>query len=175
MSHDVMLGWQAKVSAIRLALACDLRLCNAGLAHKHIETERSLHKAIHSSRSELHAEGSFTVTLAEHVNVNEQQHESLKRLVRIAQRTIEVGSAPDVSASACHSCCEANPVSKVVDLLTDLQAKITKEGEAELKAFEEYTKWCDDTTQELGAELALLQKACIPSARLGWIALYVTI
>mmetsp|Transcript_15085 Transcript_15085/g.33944 ORF Transcript_15085/g.33944 Transcript_15085/m.33944 type:complete len:698 (-) Transcript_15085:39-2132(-) len=59
------------------------------------------------------------------------------------------------------SAMQANPVSKVVDLLTDLQAKITKEGEAELKAFEEYTKWCDDTTQELGFEIktASSQKA----------------
>mmetsp|Transcript_44968 Transcript_44968/g.104032 ORF Transcript_44968/g.104032 Transcript_44968/m.104032 type:complete len:699 (-) Transcript_44968:38-2134(-) len=48
---------------------------------------------------------------------------------------------------------ELNPVQKVVTLLQDLSAKITKEGEAELKAFKEYTKWCDDTTQELGFEI----------------------
>mmetsp|Transcript_29933 Transcript_29933/g.69032 ORF Transcript_29933/g.69032 Transcript_29933/m.69032 type:complete len:704 (+) Transcript_29933:89-2200(+) len=45
------------------------------------------------------------------------------------------------------------PVQKVVTLLQDLSAKVTKEGEAELKAFKEYTKWCDDTTQELGFEI----------------------
>jgi len=64
-------------------------------------------------------------------------------------------------ATAHATAMQANPVAKVMDLLTDLEAKITKEGEAELKAFKEYTKWCEDTTAELGFEIktATSQKA----------------
>mmetsp|Transcript_48407 Transcript_48407/g.89157 ORF Transcript_48407/g.89157 Transcript_48407/m.89157 type:complete len:699 (+) Transcript_48407:76-2172(+) len=51
------------------------------------------------------------------------------------------------------SAVELTPVQKVVTLLQDLSAKVTKEGEAEVKAFKEYTKWCDDTVQELGFEI----------------------
>mmetsp|Transcript_14845 Transcript_14845/g.34970 ORF Transcript_14845/g.34970 Transcript_14845/m.34970 type:complete len:696 (-) Transcript_14845:57-2144(-) len=46
-----------------------------------------------------------------------------------------------------------NPVQKVITLLQTLEGKITKEGEAEVKAFKEYTKWCEDTEQELGFEI----------------------
>merc|ERR1719502_103275 len=37
-----------------------------------------------------------------------------------------------------------NPLSKVLELMDSLSAKITKEGEAEAKAFKEYFEWCDD-------------------------------
>ena len=48
---------------------------------------------------------------------------------------------------------QVNPLGEVVDLLTDLSAKVTKEGEAESQAFKEYTEWCDDTTTEKGFEI----------------------
>merc|ERR1719301_104626 len=35
-----------------------------------------------------------------------------------------------------------NPVSKVVELLKGLQAKIVADGEKENKAFDEYVDWC---------------------------------
>jgi len=35
-----------------------------------------------------------------------------------------------------------NPVQKVVELLTDLEAKVIKDGEVEQKAYEEYVEWC---------------------------------
>merc|ERR1719399_1167229 len=38
----------------------------------------------------------------------------------------------------------ANPLSKVMELMDSLTAKITKEGEAEAKAYKEYVEWCDD-------------------------------
>jgi len=37
-----------------------------------------------------------------------------------------------------------NPIEKVVQLMDDLKAKITKEGEVEAKAFKEFVEWCDD-------------------------------
>jgi len=37
-----------------------------------------------------------------------------------------------------------NPLGKVVELLDSLYAKVAAEGEAEQKAFVEYTNWCDD-------------------------------
>merc|ERR1719191_2680801 len=42
---------------------------------------------------------------------------------------------------------DTNPLAKVIELLDGLAAKITKEGEAEQKAFEEYIEWCDDYTK----------------------------
>jgi len=41
----------------------------------------------------------------------------------------------------------ANPLGIVLSLLDELQAKIVKEGEAEVKAFKEFFEWCDDTSK----------------------------
>jgi len=40
-----------------------------------------------------------------------------------------------------------NPLGKVIQLINDLEAKIIKEGEAEAKAYEEYTEFCDDSAK----------------------------
>lgn len=48
---------------------------------------------------------------------------------------------------------ETNPLGKVLDLLAELTAKITKEGEAEAKAYKEYFAWCDDTSKNAGFEI----------------------
>merc|ERR1719414_2535731 len=40
-----------------------------------------------------------------------------------------------------------NPLGTVIELLDSLAAKVTADGEAEEKAFHEYTEWCDDTTK----------------------------
>jgi chromosome segregation ATPase len=37
----------------------------------------------------------------------------------------------------------SNPVQKVIELLTQLEGKVIKDGEAEQKAFEEYAEWCE--------------------------------
>jgi len=44
----------------------------------------------------------------------------------------------------------ANPLGKVLELMDTLAAKVTKEGEAEAKAYGEYMEWCDDTKKETG-------------------------
>jgi len=48
---------------------------------------------------------------------------------------------------------EANPLSKVIELMDALAAKVTKEGEAEAKAFKEYVEWCDDAAANLANEI----------------------
>jgi len=48
---------------------------------------------------------------------------------------------------------EANPLSKVIELMDALTAKVTAEGEAEAKAFKEYVEWCDDAAANLANEI----------------------
>merc|ERR1719171_3364215 len=42
---------------------------------------------------------------------------------------------------------DTNPLSKVIELIDSLTAKIIGEGEAELKAYKEYVEWCDDMSK----------------------------
>jgi len=42
---------------------------------------------------------------------------------------------------------KTNPMSKVIQLIDDLSAKITREGEAEAAAYKEYFEWCDSTAK----------------------------
>merc|ERR1719498_1981135 len=44
----------------------------------------------------------------------------------------------------------ANPISKVIELLSALEAKIMKDGENEEKAYKDYFEWCDDAAKEKG-------------------------
>merc|ERR1719265_3105445 len=46
-----------------------------------------------------------------------------------------------------------NPVQKVVQLLAELEAKVQKAGEAEEKAFKEYSDWCEDASRNAGFEI----------------------
>jgi len=48
---------------------------------------------------------------------------------------------------------DANPLSKVYDLMDELVAKINAEGEAEAKAYKEYFAWCDDMAKNAGFEI----------------------
>jgi chromosome segregation ATPase len=46
------------------------------------------------------------------------------------------------------SATKAEPLGQVVALLTDLSAKVVKEGEASQKSYEEYFEWCDDVSKD---------------------------
>merc|ERR1719281_1897505 len=46
-----------------------------------------------------------------------------------------------------------DPLGKVLQLMADLTAKITKEGEEEAKAFSEYVEWCDNAAANLHYEI----------------------
>jgi len=47
----------------------------------------------------------------------------------------------------------ADPLGKVYELMSTLQAKITAEGEAEAKAFSDYVEWCDNAAANLRNEI----------------------
>jgi len=47
----------------------------------------------------------------------------------------------------------ANPLSKTIELLDSLSAKISAEGEAESKAYKEYVEWCDNAASNLKYEI----------------------
>merc|ERR1719310_2206825 len=68
--------------------------------------------------------------------------------------------APAVEATA-------NPVSKVLQMLSDLQAKIIKEGEDAQKIYDEFAEACEDQSKDLGFAIKTLkaevaeQTACV--------------
>jgi len=43
---------------------------------------------------------------------------------------------------------QVNPIQKVIQLLSELEAKLIKEGEAEQKAYEEFVEWCDSGARD---------------------------
>jgi peptidoglycan hydrolase CwlO-like protein len=56
---------------------------------------------------------------------------------------------------------QSNPLGKVFELMTSLEAKIVAEGEAEAKSFKEFFAWCDDTSKNVNNNIktATKQKA----------------
>jgi len=59
-----------------------------------------------------------------------------------------VGAAPAQAAID-----SQNPLGKVLELLDSLYAKVASEGDAEQKAFVEYTNWCDDAASNKRNEI----------------------
>merc|ERR1719159_855953 len=47
----------------------------------------------------------------------------------------------------------SSPVSKVLEMLSGLQAKIIAEGKDAQKAYDEFSEWCEDRSKELGFEI----------------------
>merc|ERR1719316_1500990 len=56
-------------------------------------------------------------------------------------------AATSVSAAA------TNPIGKVLELLSNLEAKITAEGEEAQKMHDEMTAWCHDREMNLGFDI----------------------
>merc|ERR1719335_1456220 len=48
---------------------------------------------------------------------------------------------------------EANPIEKIVQMISDLQAKVIGEGEEAQKTYDEFSEWCEDRSTELGFEI----------------------
>merc|ERR1719436_2075129 len=48
---------------------------------------------------------------------------------------------------------QTNPLSKVISLMDELTAKITKEGEAEAKAYKDFFEWCDEFSRNKQFEI----------------------
>jgi len=48
---------------------------------------------------------------------------------------------------------QANPIGKVLQLMSDLQAKILKEGEGAQKVYSEFAEWCEEQSKQLSFEI----------------------
>jgi len=48
---------------------------------------------------------------------------------------------------------DTNPMAKVLELMDDCAAKVTKDGEAEAKAYKEFFEWCDDASKNTQFEI----------------------
>jgi len=48
---------------------------------------------------------------------------------------------------------EVNPIEKVIQMMSDLSAKIIGEGEECQKTYETYSEWCEDRSKEVGFEI----------------------
>merc|ERR1719271_783617 len=48
---------------------------------------------------------------------------------------------------------EANPIEKIIQMISDLQAKVIGEGEDAQKEYDEYAEWCEDRSTQLGFEI----------------------
>merc|ERR1719498_625585 len=46
-----------------------------------------------------------------------------------------------------------NPIEKIVQMISDLQAKVIGEGEQAQKEYDEYAEWCEDRSTNLGFEI----------------------
>merc|ERR1719174_1539404 len=48
---------------------------------------------------------------------------------------------------------QANPIEKIIEMISDLQAKVISEGEDAQKTYDEYAEWCEDRSTQLGFEI----------------------
>merc|ERR1719454_1781827 len=48
---------------------------------------------------------------------------------------------------------QANPIEKIVQMISDLQSKVIGEGEEAQKAYDEYAEWCEDRSTQVGFEI----------------------
>merc|ERR1719390_59290 len=51
------------------------------------------------------------------------------------------------------SASQGNPIEKILEMISDLQAKVIGEGEDAQKAYDEYSEWCEDRSTQLGFEI----------------------
>merc|ERR1719316_524449 len=61
-----------------------------------------------------------------------------------------VCTAPFAQAGSSSNQAETNPVEKVIEMLSDLQQKIIREGEAAQKLYDEFAEWCEEESKNLG-------------------------
>merc|ERR1719267_481762 len=45
---------------------------------------------------------------------------------------------------------QANPIEKVIEMMSDLQQKIIGEGQAAQKVYDEFAEWCEEESKSLG-------------------------
>merc|ERR1719160_2073999 len=62
-------------------------------------------------------------------------------------------TAPLTQASALSFAGGVSPIEKIIEMMSDLQQKIIKEGEAAQKVFAEFNEWCEEENRNLGFEI----------------------
>eukprot|EP00429_Kryptoperidinium_foliaceum_P015088 CAMPEP_0176037292 /NCGR_PEP_ID=MMETSP0120_2-20121206/18474_1 /TAXON_ID=160619 /ORGANISM="Kryptoperidinium foliaceum, Strain CCMP 1326" /LENGTH=641 /DNA_ID=CAMNT_0017370681 /DNA_START=79 /DNA_END=2000 /DNA_ORIENTATION=+ len=68
-------------------------------------------------------------------------------LTRVIATVVAAASAASAIAG------QASPVGKAIQLLSDLQAKIVKEGEDAQKVYSEFAEWCEERSKQLSFEI----------------------
>jgi len=63
--------------------------------------------------------------------------------------TLLLVSTPCADAGMTFESIQTNPVAKVIEMLSDLQQKIIKEGEVSQKAYDEFSEWCEEESKNL--------------------------
>merc|ERR1719207_258547 len=58
-----------------------------------------------------------------------------------------------IAATASAATTQANPIEKIVQMISDLQAKVIGEGKDAQKEYDEYAEWCEDRSTNLGFEI----------------------
>merc|ERR1719160_983941 len=58
-----------------------------------------------------------------------------------------------VQSSALSTQDQTNPIEKVIQMMSDLQQKIIKEGEAAQKLYDEFAEWCEEESKNLQFEI----------------------
>merc|ERR1719420_180766 len=48
---------------------------------------------------------------------------------------------------------QMSPIEKIIDMISDLQAKVISEGTDAQKTYDEYAEWCEDRSMKLGFEI----------------------
>merc|ERR1719156_436469 len=56
-------------------------------------------------------------------------------------------------AQAGSSSVQTNPIEKVIEMLSELQQKIIKEGEVAQKIYDEFAEWCEEESKNLQFEI----------------------
>merc|ERR1719161_3362012 len=51
------------------------------------------------------------------------------------------------------SASQANPIEKILEMISELQAKVIGEGKDAQKTYDEFAEWCEDRSTELGFEI----------------------
>merc|ERR1719443_2099622 len=61
-----------------------------------------------------------------------------------------VFTTSSASSSSALASFKANPIEKVIEMMSDLQQKIIGEGKAAQQVYDEFAEWCEEESKSLG-------------------------
>jgi len=79
--------------------------------------------------------------------------ECITVLLHQVSRAMKIVSAVALALVGVQAVQETSPISKVIQMLSDLHGKVTKEGETSKQLFQEFSEWCEDRSANLGHEI----------------------